>query len=38
MEKPKQTVLIVDDTPANIRLLSAVLGREQELLFATSSQ
>jgi diguanylate cyclase (GGDEF)-like protein len=38
METPKQTVLIVDDTPGNIKLLSAVLGHEQELLFATSSR
>jgi diguanylate cyclase (GGDEF)-like protein len=38
MESRKQTVLIVDDTPANIKLLSVVLGRAHELLFAVSSR
>ncbi len=38
METRKQTVLIVDDAPTNIQLLSMVLGHEHELLFATHSQ
>jgi len=33
-----QTVLIVDDTPANIEILSSVLGAEHEILFATSGR
>jgi len=31
-----QTILIVDDTPANIEILSAILGLEYGILFATS--
>jgi diguanylate cyclase (GGDEF)-like protein len=38
MEMGKQTVLIVDDTPANIEILSEVLSNEYEVLFATSGQ
>jgi signal transduction histidine kinase len=32
----RQTVMIVDDTPANIEILSETLGEEYELFFATS--
>ena len=32
----RQTVMIVDDTPANIEILSESLGDESELFFATS--
>ena len=32
----RQSVMIVDDTPANIELLSESLGDEYELVFATS--
>jgi two-component system, sensor histidine kinase and response regulator len=32
----RQTVMIVDDTPANIEILSESLGDDYELLFATS--
>ena len=32
----RQTVMIVDDTPANIELLSESLGDDYELIFATS--
>jgi diguanylate cyclase (GGDEF)-like protein len=34
----KQAILIVDDTPANIEILSEVLNVEYEVLFATSGQ
>jgi diguanylate cyclase (GGDEF)-like protein len=33
-----QTILIVDDTPANIEILSSILGGEHQILFATSGQ
>jgi diguanylate cyclase (GGDEF)-like protein len=36
MPKTKPTILIADDTSANIELLYAVLGSEYEILFATS--
>ena len=38
MEMGKQTILIVDDTPANIEILSEVLSNEYEVLFATCGQ
>lgn len=38
MHTPKQTVLIVDDSPANIEILSDTLGTEHEILFATSGE
>ena len=38
MEPARQTVLIVDDTPANIEMLSEALSDEYEVLFATSGQ
>jgi diguanylate cyclase (GGDEF)-like protein len=38
MEITRQTVLIVDDTPANIEMLSEALSDEYEVLFATSGQ
>lgn len=38
MEPGKQTVLIVDDTPANIEMLSEALSDEYEVLFATSGE
>ncbi len=37
-EKVRQTVLIVDDAPANIELLSEVLESEYEVLFALSGE
>ncbi len=36
MEKPKQTVLITDDSPANIEVLCQVLDGEYDVLFATN--
>ncbi len=33
-----QTILIVDDTPTNIEIISSVLGTEHEILFATSGR
>jgi diguanylate cyclase (GGDEF)-like protein len=38
MDMTRQTVLIVDDTPANIEMLSEALSDEYEVLFATSGQ
>jgi len=38
MEPARQTVLIVDDTPANIEMLSEALSDQYEVLFATSGQ
>jgi len=38
MEVRRQTVLIVDDTPANIEILSEVLDNAYEVLFATNGQ
>ena len=38
MESARQTVLIVDDTPANIEMLSEALSDEYEVLFATSGE
>ena len=38
MEPARQTVLIVDDAPANIEVLSEALSDEYEVLFATSGQ
>jgi diguanylate cyclase (GGDEF)-like protein len=38
MPSDRQTVLIVDDTPANIEVLNAILGVEYEILFATSGR
>ena len=34
----KQTILIVDDEPINIRALQSTLGGEYNLLFATSGE
>ena len=34
----KQTILIVDDEPINIRALELVLGGEHDLVFATSGE
>ncbi|MBI5605354.1 MAG: response regulator [Deltaproteobacteria bacterium] len=36
MEPERQTVLIVDDSPANIEILSKLLGVEHEILFSTN--
>lgn len=36
MATKKRTILVVDDTPANIGLLGQVLGAEYEILFATN--
>ena len=38
MEKRKQTVLIVDDVPANTEFLTEVLGDDQKILAAASGQ
>jgi diguanylate cyclase (GGDEF)-like protein len=37
-ENIKQTILIVDDAPTNIEILSEVLDSEYEVLFATSGE
>lgn len=34
----QQSILVVDDTPANIEILSSVLGEEHDILFATSGE
>ena len=34
----RQTVLIIDDTPINIRILSELLVDEYEVIFATNGQ
>lgn len=36
MNVEKPVILIVDDTPSNIEILSEILGDEQEILFATN--
>lgn len=36
--KQRQTVLVIDDTPINIRILSELLVDEYEVLFATNGQ
>jgi diguanylate cyclase (GGDEF)-like protein len=36
MEKKRQSILIVDDMPANIEILNEMLGVDYEVLFATS--
>jgi diguanylate cyclase (GGDEF)-like protein len=36
MEAARQTILLVDDAPANLEALNAVLGSDYELVFATS--
>lgn len=38
MERGKQTILIVDDTPQNIEILNEVLGDEYEILCATEGK
>ena len=38
MEDKKQTILIVDDEPGNIEILSETLGSSYEILFATSGK
>ena len=38
MSHERQTILIVDDTPINIRMLSELLVDEHEILFATSGE
>ncbi|HEY3383492.1 MAG TPA: diguanylate cyclase [Vicinamibacterales bacterium] len=38
MEASRQSILIVDDSPANLEALHEVLGPDYELLFATSGQ
>ena len=38
MELRRQTVLVVDDTPANIEILSEVLASAYEVLFATNGK
>ncbi len=36
MHGPRQTILIIDDTPVNIRILSELLVDDYEILFSTS--
>mgnify|MGYP000926557871 FL=1 len=38
MNQSRQTILIVDDTPINIRMLSELLMDEHEILFATNGE
>jgi CheY-like chemotaxis protein len=38
MEPTRQTILIVDDAPANIEVLSATLGDKYEILFALTGR
>ena len=38
MEVRRQTILIVDDTPTNIEILSETLGNTYEVLFATNGR
>lgn len=38
MSQERQTILIIDDTPINIRMLSELLVDEHEILFATSGE
>jgi PleD family two-component response regulator len=38
MENKKQTILIVDDEPGNIEILSETLGNVYEILFATNGK
>jgi PleD family two-component response regulator len=38
METRNETILIVDDHPANIKILGEALGADYEVLFATSGQ
>ena len=38
MAAARQTILLVDDAPANLEALNAVLGADYDLIFATSSQ
>ncbi len=38
MSNPKPSILVADDTPANLDLLSALLGGDYELLFAGSGR
>jgi diguanylate cyclase (GGDEF)-like protein len=38
MDAARQSILLVDDAPANLEALNAVLGADYELIFATSGQ
>jgi diguanylate cyclase (GGDEF)-like protein len=38
MDPARQSVLLVDDAPANLEALNAVLGADYDLIFATSGQ
>jgi diguanylate cyclase (GGDEF)-like protein/PAS domain S-box-containing protein len=38
MDATRQSILLVDDVPANLEVLNAVLGADYELIFATSGQ
>jgi diguanylate cyclase (GGDEF)-like protein len=38
MDAPRQTILLVDDAPANLEALNAVLGADYDLVFATGGQ
>jgi diguanylate cyclase (GGDEF)-like protein len=38
MNAPRQSILLVDDSPANLEALNAVLGADYDLIFATSGQ
>lgn len=37
-QQPKQTIMIVDDTPINLQILIEVLGGEYEIVFATNGR
>lgn len=38
MDTPRHSILIVDDSPANLEALNAVLGADYDVVFATSGQ
>ena len=38
MTSPRQTILIIDDTPINIRVLSELFEQDCEIIFATSGE
>lgn len=37
-QQPKQTIMIVDDTPINLQILIELLGGEYEIVFATNGR
>jgi signal transduction histidine kinase len=38
MTRDKQTILIIEDTPANIEILSEILGDDYDIIFATNGE